>query len=310
MAWRPGARRTTRSPSARCIASGCFREPWRRSDAEQQEVEPGPQRQAGTSRSVADNSLLGKIEAYGRVIAALHEAQEAAAGVEAAAPDEWYPEALVAALRELQAALVTLEAHVTAASVHDMVARLRDGVLQAGAVADELGQIEARLHNELAPMRFVIAAPARAHLLDRDQPAFGAEVAECFPSARYDIEEAALCLALRRPTAAVFHCMKILRYGIGAFVRFLDLADPVAEGERSWRQIVQLFRSGDDKHIGESLRHIGCGARTLAQRRAAAGRQVHRRRSRADLPGAGRIHALACRGLRRTRPGSDALNHA
>jgi hypothetical protein len=220
-------------------------------DAERREVAADPQRQSGSVRSVSAASLLGKIEAYGKVIAALHAAQEAAAGAEALAPDEWYPDALVAALRELQGALVTLEARVTAASVHDMVMRLREGALRPGTIGDELGQIEARLHNELAPMRFIIAAPARAHLLDRDQPAFGAEVAECFPSASYDIEEAALCLALRRPTAAVFHCMKVLQSGIGAFARFLDLADPSAGGELSWRQIVQLFRSGADKHADD-----------------------------------------------------------
>ena len=220
-------------------------------DVEQHEVASGAPRQVGPLRSVADDSLLGKIDAYGRAIAALHEAQEAAAAAEAATQDEWHPDASVATLRELQAALTMLQAHVTAATVQTMLIDLLDGVLRPRAAADELAQIELRLSRELAPMRFVIVAPARAHLLDHDQPPFGAEVAECFPSVSYDIEEAAQCIALRRPTAAIFHCMKILQHGIGAFARCLDLADPVAEGERNWRRILQLFRAADDKRFGD-----------------------------------------------------------
>ena len=220
-------------------------------DAEQHEVAPGATRHAVLSHSATDDSLLGKIEAYGRVIAALHEAQEEAAAAESAASDEWHADAWVATLRELEAALVMLEAHVTAASVHGMITEILEGTLQPRAAVDELAQIDARLRRELASLRFVVVTPARAHLLDHDQPPFGVEIAERFPAASYDIEEAAHCLALRRPTAAVFHCLNILQYGIGAFARCLDLADPVAEGERNWRQILLLFRAADDKRFGD-----------------------------------------------------------
>jgi hypothetical protein len=202
--------------------------------------------------------LLGKIEAYGRVISALHEAQEAAAATEGAAPSAGtYPDGWIEALRELEAALVVLETHVTAASVHGMVIETLEGGLRPGAAADALAQIDVRLRRELASLRLVIVTPARAHLLDHDQPPFGTAVTEGIPSASYDIEEAVHCLALRRPTAAVFHCLNVLQHGIGAFAQCVGVADPVAKGELRWRQILQVFRAADEKSYGEVSGALG-----------------------------------------------------
>ncbi len=39
---------------------------------------------------------------------------------------------------------------------------------------------------------------------------FGADFVQAFPSAAFDVEEAAKCLACARPTAAVFHLMRVM----------------------------------------------------------------------------------------------------
>ena len=43
---------------------------------------------------------------------------------------------------------------------------------------------------------------------------FGPEVEARFPGSAYDIDEAGRCLALRRPTATVHHCLCILEQGL------------------------------------------------------------------------------------------------
>ncbi len=212
------------------------------------EGSPGPLPQPRSARATADDSLLARAEGYVRAMAALREAREAADGV---------PDAPIAHIRELQAALLTLEAHVAAVAAQDMLERLGEGALQPDAFAHELVQIEAMLRHELALVRLVAVAPPRAKFLQRDQPALGAEVAECFPSASYDIEEAAVCLAFRRPTASVFHCMKIMERGIRAFARSVDLADPVAAGERDWQQILRLLRGAAEARSGELRDALG-----------------------------------------------------
>jgi hypothetical protein len=52
---------------------------------------------------------------------------------------------------------------------------------------------------------------------------FGAEVAEKFPSAIYDIEEAGKCLAFDRGTACVFHCVRIMEIGLKSLSQALRI---------------------------------------------------------------------------------------
>ena len=198
-------------------------------------------RLAGT-RPVAEDSLLARAEAYVRAMSALREARDAADGM---------PDVTAMHVRELEAALVALDAHVAAAATQDMLPRLDGGMLTPQALARELMQIEDRLRHELALIRSVTIAPPRARLLHPDEPPFGAAVAAEFPSAGYDIEEASVCLAFRRPTAAVFHCTKIIERGIGAFARHVRADDPVAAGERNWQKIVRLLPDASDTGLGD-----------------------------------------------------------
>jgi hypothetical protein len=154
-------------------------------------------------------------------------------------------------VRELESALVALDAHVAAAATQDMLPRLDSGMLTPQALARELMQIEDRLRHELALIRSVTIAPPRARLLHPNEPPFGAAVAVAFPSATYDIEEASVCLAFRRPTAAAFHCMKIIERGIGAFARHVRADDPVAAGERNWQKILRVLREAPDTGLGD-----------------------------------------------------------
>jgi len=193
------------------------------------------------ARRAGDDTVLAKVEAYARAVAALRAAQDA----EGAPPD-----AAAAHIRDLHAALLTLGAHMAAAVVEDIALRLGEGTLEPATLAQELAQIEAGLRQELALIRSVGIAPPRARFLLRDEPPLGVEVASNFPSMAYDIEEASLCLAFRRPAAAVFHCMKILERGIRALALCLGLDDPLAAGERDWQRILRALGGAADAGAG------------------------------------------------------------
>jgi hypothetical protein len=98
-----------------------------------------------------------------------------------------------------------------------------------------------RIHAGAAPADQ--AAPARA-VPGPALPAapFGAEVETRFPASAYDIDEAAICLALRRPTAAMFHCLCVLQQGLRAHARWRGVADPPTQAGQRWQAILSDLR--------------------------------------------------------------------
>jgi hypothetical protein len=69
---------------------------------------------------------------------------------------------------------------------------------------------------------------------------FGEEVNCAFPSASFDAEEAAKCLATGRNTACVFHLMRVMESAVRALAGALALPDA---GSRNWGQILNQIRS-------------------------------------------------------------------
>ena len=178
------------------------------------------------------DSLLAKGEAYVAALAALRSAQEAVIGNTPLA-------AALVHLRVLAPALETLEADHAAVEARLLLLQAEEGRIRPGRMGAALARIDARLPDELAAIRLVTLAPSRRrHLVD---PApFGVAVEVAFPEAGYDIEEAALCLAFRRPSAAAFHCMRIVECGLAGLSASLRVDLP---GEhRQWTQIMAVLR--------------------------------------------------------------------
>ena len=163
----------------------------------------------------AEQSLLARAEAYVRANNALAAVRD---GADAAAP-----------LREFAAALHILDANSTAAMLQS-VQRQPDAAAVAG--------LQQALQAELALTQCHLVPPRHSLWLTRAGAPFGDDVAAALPDATYqDIEEAALCLALSRPTASVFHCTKALRAGIAGLARIAGVADPIASGGSDWQAI-------------------------------------------------------------------------
>jgi hypothetical protein len=253
-------------------------ETWRKPDAEaaagllyREHVSPGTLAAADADRSAATpaappptladadapddapaDSLLAKVEAYVAAVAALRGAREAAA-------EDTRQAATLTHLRALQPALETLGAEHAAAEARTLLLQVEDGRIRPARLPKALARLEERLPEELAGIRLLTLAPSQwRHLLD---PApFGAAVEFAFPEAAYDIEEAALCLAIRRPSAAVYHCMRVVECGLAVLGGSLR-TDLLGE-DRQWMRIMGRLREAaraagpDQPGVLSALEHV------------------------------------------------------
>jgi hypothetical protein len=77
-------------------------------------------------------------------------------------------------------------------------------------------ELNGRLNDELQSTT-VLALTVEEASKYADPHPFGETVIKSFPSCAADAEEATKCLALSRPTAAVFHLMRVLEVGLRVF---------------------------------------------------------------------------------------------
>lgn len=84
-----------------------------------------------------------------------------------------------------------------------------------------------------------------------DEPVFGRDVERAFPSASFDIEEAATCYGLGRDTASAFHLMRAVEIGLRAVSASLGLPDPVGSG-RNWGQMNGAIKAECDRRTSAS----------------------------------------------------------
>ena len=212
---------------------------------------PGEQSPQEPGTAPSPDSLLAKVRAFTGAMAALYTASDAAL---AEPPGRNFSPALFASLYALEAALVTLSAENAATQLTVLLADAEAGTLDPDRLARELTHLEAGLHDELALIRLVPLQPAQWRWLTDPSP-FGAEVEARFPACAYDIEEAASCLAFRRPAAAVFHCMKILERGLLALGRLAGVAD-ILGPHRAWSDILATLASADRASLAPLLSHV------------------------------------------------------
>ena len=72
------------------------------------------------------------------------------------------------------------------------------------------------------------------HALMLSASPFGDDVSLAFSGAKYDIEEAAKCLALRRATACVFHLMRTMEYSVQRLCAKLGITNV----DREWGKLL------------------------------------------------------------------------
>lgn len=84
----------------------------------------------------------------------------------------------------------------------------------------ELSHVAVAILRDAKKRSFLFIQADRVDYLDHEA-LFGLEVFNAFPSARPDIREAGNCLAVECPTAAVFHSMRAVEWGLRAFCAHL-----------------------------------------------------------------------------------------
>lgn len=108
------------------------------------------------------------------------------------------------------------------------------------AVGELLSDIDRRLVEELEDTKVIVLDRSEAALFAPPEPIFGAEFAAKFPTeGAFELDEAAKCLAVGRPTAAVFHLMRLMEVGIRAISSCLGIPPPTKPAERNWGVLLE-----------------------------------------------------------------------
>ena len=140
-----------------------------------------------------------------------------------------------------------LEAQLTFTSVRRFIEVLKAGTITYGSLIDHLDQIDRRLRDELS-LATVLVIDEKMKELFESAALFGPDVESKFPQMSEDISEAGKCLALARPTACVFHLMRIMEIAVQ---RLGDKVGVQLVNELNWQvildQINKAIRSMDHK---------------------------------------------------------------
>lgn len=122
--------------------------------------------------------------------------------------------------------------------------------LRPAALRVMLTELGTRVSEELEDRLFLFVLPENAALYRLPLEGWG-ETRKKFPSASYDVEEAGRCIALERSTAAVFHLMRALEFGLVALGKTLGIAEEQLSGQ-NWDRIIVAIEAAIRKvQLGE-----------------------------------------------------------
>jgi hypothetical protein len=141
---------------------------------------------------------------------------------------------LTAQIGRLMPQLLPGEFDMCRKAVERLLTRLEntdDAILIRGEVDD----IRRRIIDQVESVFCLSLIKREQELFEPQHPLFGEEVEAKFSSMSEDISEAGKCLALGRPTACVFHLMRVMEIGVRRFGEVLNvtLAD-----DKNWQNIL------------------------------------------------------------------------
>jgi len=110
----------------------------------------------------------------------------------------------------------------------------------ASKVATALEDVCSRIIDELKNVMF-LHIDARHVDYYNERQLFGKEVADMFPKAVTDIQEAGKCFALHRYTACIFHLMRVMERGVQELAHKLGVS-PTFTYNEEWQKIINAIR--------------------------------------------------------------------
>lgn len=128
-------------------------------------------------------------------------------------------------------------------------------------IRDTAEDIESRLRDELSMISFVVFNPQQVAYFGDAHTLVKWNIAQLFPSAMGELEEAAKCLAMSRPTASAFHSMRFLEIGLKAFAKSLGVDDPTKPAEKNWAVVLEKIKTAvQDKYPAKKRQSKSEGA--------------------------------------------------
>ena len=103
------------------------------------------------------------------------------------------------------------------------------------ALKRNLYELTTRIVDELEQRLFLSVPLEQAPFYLQVKPPFGEDVTKRFPKMTEDISEAAKCLSLDRPTASVFHLMRVMELAVQQFGSELNIT---LVTEKNWQVIL------------------------------------------------------------------------
>lgn len=152
-----------------------------------------------------------------------------------------------------------LGAKVTLAAVRRVVTGCEQSLLTYNSLIDLTTDIDRRLRDELDGRMVFCLSDVEAGFYSPAEPFIEGDFETKFVSAAFDLEEATKCFALDRHTAAVFHAVRVLEFGIRAIARCLDIPDPLTTMERNWATILKKIKERIDEKWPAGRRVAGDG---------------------------------------------------
>ena len=143
-------------------------------------------------------------------------------------------ESLSLLVESVEERCATIKLRVSVECAKHIVEKAKADRLTNRKAATEIEKLDQIIRWEMKEKLFMFVPPDRAEFYDK-QKLFGDEVNKKFPSLQYDIVEAGNCYALGRPTAAVFHLMRIAEAGVQEFGSALGVT---LANEKNWQNIL------------------------------------------------------------------------
>ena len=140
-------------------------------------------------------------------------------------------------LKKLEGVLAELGANFTGMAAGFLIERISDtdGLSYNSYRTYSLGIIQ-RFADELGDIYLFAVDGNRKDLFSQLSPLFGDTVSNVFAGMSEDISEAGKCLALKRPTACVFHLMRVMELGVQRLGAKMDTEINIKT--ETWYQII------------------------------------------------------------------------
>jgi hypothetical protein len=110
----------------------------------------------------------------------------------------------------------------------------------------KIDSLQITVQRELEDKKFFYVPSDRSHYYD-NKSICGPLVAEKFPGSVTDIIEAGNCYALERPTACVFHLMRVIPYGMTALAKMLKVKYKKPVICLDWNGIIQPIEAAVER---------------------------------------------------------------